>query len=557
MLASIRQKLFQSGISYPLFNFAISLLLVCAYNKPLWSYVSKSGVDAVFAATFFIFLVAVFNTVLSLLSLLRLSKPFSIFVVLTAAGVVYFMNTYSVVIDKSMIQNVFETDAAETGDLLCLNMLWYILGLGVVPALLIYKVKLKPVSYKKLLISSVVAGCLSVMVIGGVAAGFYKDYASFFRNNREVRNLIVPNNYLYYTTRYLAGAYDEKTVKVAAMGTDAKMGALARSQTKPMITVVVVGETARAVNFSLNGYDRDTNPLLAKQDIINFPHATSCGTSTAVSVPCMFSFLPHDDFTNDKGMRQENVMDVLQHAGVDVLWRDNNSGCKGVCNRIASEYPNDFKIDTYCKESDCFDPAMLNRLDDFISHVQKEGVIVLHQKGSHGPAYYKRYPSDFKKFTPVCGDANLPDCSQQSIVNAYDNSVLYTDFTLDQVIRFLKKREDKVNSAMIYMSDHGESLGENNVYLHGMPYFMAPSEQTHIPFIVWLSKGYQKDYQVSDACLKVRAQKPVSQDNLVHTLLGFTDVETKEYDPAMDLIGSCRSPAAQFATEEKNGVKAG
>jgi lipid A ethanolaminephosphotransferase len=154
--------------------------------------------------------------------------------------------------------------------------------------------------------------------------------------------------------------------------------------------------------------------------------------------------------------------------------------------------------------------------------------------GSHGPAYYKRYPQAFEIFTPTCQTNQLNECSDEQINNAYDNTIVYADYFLSRVIELLKNNAEDLDTAMFYISDHGESLGENGVYLHGMPYFMAPIEQVHVPAIMWFDKSFAG--QVNMAVLEMAANESFSHDNLFHTLLGLMRVETEVYDQSLDIM---------------------
>jgi lipid A ethanolaminephosphotransferase len=309
---------------------------------------------------------------------------------------------------------------------------------------------------------------------------------------------------------------------------------------KKTITILVLGETARAENFSLNGYYRDTNPLLSKQDIISFSNFYACGTSTAVSLPCMFSHLGRAKYSESKARESENLLDVLAHAGVRVWWRDNNSGCKGVCDRIETENMAKLKHKDFCGDSGCYDEILLQGLQEYADNLESDAFIVLHLKGSHGPAFYRRYPEPFKKFTPVCESSQLDKCPRQDIVNAYDNSILYTDYILSRVIDFLKTNSDTFYTSMIYVSDHGESLGENNIYLHGLPYLIAPDAQKHIPFILWFSKGFEESYGIDRAHLESISASRHSHDDLFDSVLGLLDIRTKEYDPRQDIFAGAK-----------------
>jgi lipid A ethanolaminephosphotransferase len=299
------------------------------------------------------------------------------------------------------------------------------------------------------------------------------------------------------------------------------------------LVVLVVGEAVRWDHFSLNGYSRETNPLLKKEDIINFTQFTSCGTETAVSVPCMFSSLGRADYDKDVAEHTENVLDVLKHAGTNILWRDNNSDSKGVALRVAYE---DYKLpanNTVCDDGECRDEGMLVGLQEYINaHPKGNIVIILHQMGNHGPAYYKRYPKEYEKFTPVCKTNQLEQCTQAEITNGYDNTILYTDTVISKVIGMLKQNDEMFATAMFYLSDHGESLGENGLYLHGFPYNIAPEAQKHVPAVMW----FGKQYNMNKTLLRERSKESYSQDFLFHTMLGLSDVNTSVYKPELDIL---------------------
>ena len=328
------------------------------------------------------------------------------------------------------------------------------------------------------------------------------------------------------------------------MGNDAKIATDGDGNLeKKELIIMVVGEAARADRFSLNGYEKETNPLLKKEEITNFSNMYSCGTSTAESVPCMFSIFDKADYDYKKGISTQNVLDVLKHTNnIDILWRDNNSDSKGVALRVDFEDYRTSQTNTKCDDVECRDEGMLLGLDEYIkNHKDKDILIVLHQMGNHGPAYYKRYPKEFEKFTPVCKTNQLEECTQEEVSNAYDNAILYTDYFLSKVINFLKPYSNTHETAMFYMSDHGESLGENGFYLHGMPYMIAPNEQKHIASLLWLGDGEMKeDYNIEK--LNTYKNKEFSQDNLFHTLLGLFEVETDVYKKDMDILNDSRKP---------------
>lgn len=301
---------------------------------------------------------------------------------------------------------------------------------------------------------------------------------------------------------------------------------------------MVVGETARADHFSLNGYPRQTNPCLEQRRLLNYTRTTSSGTSTSFSVPCMFSFLTRRHFTPQKGASQSNVLDVLHQAGVRVVWIDNNSSDKGVCARIGSinlQHSPDPASPHYA-HGGYYDEVLLEGLGSHLEGTDADVLIVLHTMGSHGPAYHRRYPPRFAKFRPFCGHDAPQHASIEEVVNAYDNTILYTDFVLDRMIAFLESIDGSCETFLYYVSDHGESLGENGVYLHGLPDVLAPAAQTHVPMLVWMSDRTAAVVAPDMALLQGRVDEPTSHDNVAHTLLGLFDVKTDLYRRELDLL---------------------
>ena len=542
---------------------ALTLLLVLGYNDPLWQLIWQQPYASdtqrlIFCAAFLSFMVAVIQLCLSLLAWPRLIKPLAAMLLISAASVNHFMDSYGVVIDKTMIQNLFETDAAEAADMVNTQLLLDLLLKGFLPTALIMMVPIRHQPIRSVLAAQLLSVLLCLMTIGGNAALLYKDYSSLFRNHREIRNLAVPSNYLYYSARYLAGAYTPTNHTFQPLGLDAvRQQPAGNGQKKPDLLVVVLGETARSQNFSLNGYPRETNPELIQRAVTSFSNVESCGTSTAVSVPCMFSMQTRNQYDDEQTAYQSNVLDILQQAGITVLWRDNNSGCKGVCTRVSHENTSQFSGEHNCDNQECFDEQMLNGLQDWLAAQAGSAVIVLHQKGSHGPAYYKRVPQAYVRFTPVCNSNQLQSCSQATITNAYDNTIRYTDHLLSRVIDFLQQQDDAYNTAMLYISDHGESLGENNLYLHGMPWLLAPEEQKRVPLITWLSGDFQRSHQLPNRCLQDKRDTPLSHDYLSHSLLGLMRVKTQVYAPELDLFASCQTTGSNLAQGHSAGTGTG
>lgn len=436
----------------------------------------------------------------------------ALFLVL-ASQAAYFMQQYGVVIDVQMIENLIQTDAAEAWGLVTPSLVLRTMLLGLLPAWLVLRPLRPSRSVWREIRTRLLLMTGAIIAMALLVAPFTSGYASFIREHKDVRRYVSPLSYTYAAARYAADRLRPAAPIVhEALATDVhELG----SHHKAELIVLVVGETARADRFAFNGYHRDTNPLLRRENVISFTRVRSCGTSTAVSVPCMFSALGREHYNAADAERFDNALDVLTRSGVKVLWRDNNSDSKGVADRI--DYEN-FRSDQRNKicDPECRDVGMLDGLDELIrKNAGKDMLIVLHQMGSHGPEYFKRYPAAFEKFAPVCRTGELQNCSRAAIDNAYDNTIAYTDYFLSSVIAFLKRYDGSHETAMLYVSDHGESLGENGLYLHGAPWALAPDAQTHVPAVLWMGEHF--DYPTD----KVRALRdyPLSHDDLFCLLL--------------------------------------
>ncbi len=511
----------------------VSVFFVLFDNYPLFSNALKAyppkGINILYLLSVAFVLGAVINLVFTIVSSKYTTKPFLIIALLVSSFTTYFMNTYNVVIDDSMIRNALQTNLHETLDLLSFKLMLYLLFLGILPAWFVYKTEIEYRSIKKEILEKFKSVGISLLLALILIASFGKFYASFFRENKVLRYYSNPTYWIYSIGRYIHDSFATTNHTFKPIGLDAKI----EENTTKRIVFMIVGEAARADHFSLNGYKRETNPKLKEEELINFSKMYSCGTSTAYSVPCMFSIYTRSDYSYQKAKYTENVLDVLKHTGkVAILWRDNNSDSKGVASRVPHE---DYKLpknNPVC-DTECRDIGMLVGLDQFIERNRDKNIlIVLHQMGNHGPAYYKRYTKEFEKFKPVCRTNQLEQCSKESIANAYDNALLYTDNFLDSAIN-LAKRYDNADTAVFYMSDHGESLGENGIYLHGLPYFIAPDAQKHIGSFLWLNDNFKQDLNISKIISK--KSKELSHDYLFHTLLGLFGVKTKVYDPSLDI----------------------
>ena len=543
----------------------LSLLLVLALwlstagNLPLWralwALTDNHGLRTDLGLLGFGLIVMAATTVLlSLLVWPRWRKPVGVLLLLVAVANSYFMHTYGVVIDLTMMANTVQTDVREVRDLLSWSLL-AALALGVVlPGWWWWRQPVQQLPTRRLLGWQLgLAGLALVLMLVVIWASF-QDLASTMRNHKSLRYMLNPFNTIYASTRLVVGQTAQVRLPLQPIGQDAALARTSGAGEAAPLIVLVVGETVRADNFGLGGYERDSTPQLRQLqgsgELAYFSNVTSCGTNTQVSVPCMFSYLGREaNAKND--IPYENLLDVLQRAGMQVLWLDNQSGCKGVCDRIPNASTRELKDPVLCPDGECFDDILLRVLPERLAQLEKAvasgpgspgTVVVLHQMGNHGPAYYKRTPNDMKVYQPECRSNVLQDCPPQDIVNAYDNAVRYTDHLVSQTVRWLKSQPRP--TAMLYVSDHGESLGEKGLYLHGMPFVMAPKEQTHVPMALWLSKPMQSQLGWDGACWKKQVAEAVSHDHYFHSVLTLAQVKTRMHKPELDVFSACASRPA-------------
>ena len=520
---------------------ATYLLAVC--NRTFWDHLFRIFDGRPVAAITFAGAVwALMLLVVSALAVRRMQKPVLMALLMIAAVSSYYVDVLGVVVDREMIQNAMTTTFAESRHLITLQFGLHVVLYGVLPSAFVLWVRLRRAPLGRALAGYGLVGVLSVALLAGLLFTNLKAYSTVLRADKELMGSVQPLAPMSGALRYAGMMAKSTQIVVQPTGRDAAPGPYLAKATKPVLMVIVAGETARAQNWSLGGYGRATNPELAQRDILYYPNASSCGTATATSLPCMFSPLGMADYSYEGGLSHENLLDVLAHAGFAVEWWDNNTGDKDIADRVFSRTMQPDDGPEFCFP-ECIDGVFLKDLQQKADTITRNTVIVLHQIGSHGPSYWLRYPADRELFKPACQTAELTDCSSEEIVNAYDNTIAYTDWFLAQVIDLLDA-SDRVIPAMYYVSDHGESLGEGGLYLHGTPRFMAPEYQTRVPMVLWMSQRFRDSLALDDGCLAARAADPVSHDNLFSTVLGMLDVTTTAKDARLDLAGTCRPAVA-------------
>lgn len=537
--------------------FLVGLWIAVLPNWPLWQALlalpeTASLRGAIFVGGFALMIAALTSALLALLAWHATLKPCIAFMLLAAALGAHFMGTYGVVIDTTMMVNVAQTDPREMRDLLNPRLLGHVLVLAGLPMVAVWRIRLRRIGFWRQAARNALGIMAALTVLGALVFLLFADLSTTMRNHGSLRYLINPVNSLYAVANLELQANARPVGPLRPIGIDARIGPRAAGA-KPPLLLLVLGETARADHFSLNGYPRPTNPQLATTDVLSFSDVSSCGTSTATSLPCMFSHLGKEEFESH-GPADENLLDLARRAGMAVLWLDNQAGCKGLCDRVPHARARDAVAGAaalpagLCDGEECLDEALLIGLDARLAALpapaRERGVLlVLHQMGSHGPAYYKRSPADHKPFQPECKTNVLQQCDRASLVNAYDNSIVYTDHVLAGAMKWLVAQRPSYQTSMLYVSDHGESLGENNLYLHGLPYALAPREQIHVPMLLWLDEWAvpTSGVRVARACVAGRRDAPLTHDNLFHAVLGLLGIQASEYKPSLDPLAACRA----------------
>ena len=418
---------------------------------------------------------------------------------------VYFVNTYSVIIDESMIGNVLNTQYSEARSFFSLKLVLYVLFLGIIPSIYIIKAKIINDTWKKFL-TTISLTLLFILALVFVNAS---NVLWIDKNSKTLGGLAMPWSYTVNISLFYTHQFKKNKKEILLPNATIK-------DNQKSIVILVIGESARSQNFSLYGYQKNTNPLLSKTPNLFHFNATSSATYTTAGLKAILEHTTEDKL-------YEILPNYLYRNNVEVIWRTSNWGEPPV---HIKNYQKKEDLMPNCKGEGCnYDELLLTGLKEQIQASKKNKIlIVLHTSMSHGPTYSKKYPPQFERFKPVCNSVELGKCSQTELINAYDNTIVYTDYVLSKVIDDLKQLKE-FNSTMIFVSDHGESLGENNLYMHGLPLSIAPKEQYEIPFIVWMS----------DSTKQLKPNKQLSQNNVFHSVLNFLGIQSPIYNEEMNI----------------------
>ena len=526
-------------IAFNHFLFLTALFWTVCFNAPIVNSIIKSAsinkddllptlllALAVSVSVFFLSM-----SIIALLGLLPrlIFKGLMILLTLLGATSLVVWLYYGIAMTPDMVRNFLATDFHEASGYWSWSLALNFILISLPGLLLINRLRSsrRPESKLKRL------GICVVTLLCGVFVLFVQlqPFSALMRGDKSLRYLFAPVNIVYSTSSTLLR--DQNPEKVQKVIVDASPKAIFTSD-KPTLFVVLIGETARSANWQLASYKKPTNPELSKLNIINIPKVQACGTSTDVSLPCMLSRVGRRDYDRKRILSEESLPSLLKRSGFSVTWVDNQSGCKGTCDGVRVIKPTPDPL--YCHAGVCMDGVFNRSIDEAFDalNTQSHAVLFLHMMGSHGPAYYKRSTESEKVFGKECTDPTFKSCSKESIRAAYDSSIRYTDRVVAELIRKLQNRTD-INTALIYLSDHGESLGENGLYLHGAPYYIAPDEQKIVPMVMWFSEPFKKNYTIDTRVIEENSHKPVAHDHLYHTILGLLNVRSSTYDSQWDL----------------------
>lgn len=490
----------------------LSLYTLLVFHFPFFRHAAgqlEGGFNAVFIIASLVVLMLAANYFFYYL-LLRLGRGVGraviAFSLVADAVSIYFIKNFDVMLDATMMGNVFNTRYSEASGFFSWGLVAYVLLLGVLPAVYICVRRIDFGSWKRFFAHiGVSLGILVALVFSNMSNWPWID-----RNSTTLGSLILPWSYTVNTVRY--HNKERERNREPELLPDAQL-----KNDGKRVFVLVIGESARRDHFSLYGYERQTNPLLEGDDIKAFP-ALSAATYTTAGVKAILDYEPTRKLC-------EPLPSYLHRVGADVVWRSSNWG---EAKLHVDKYQNVSDLKKLYPEADgAYDGILLEGLSEEILSSEKDNVfIVLHTSTSHGPNYNKRYPAEFEKFTPVCTTVEMSKADHGELMNSYDNSILYTDWLIHSVIETLRRLPQDWKSGLIYVSDHGESLGENNLYMHGVPMAMAPREQVEIPFIAWTSDG-------PDA---IGDFDELGQYHVFHSVMGFFGAESEVYKPEMDIF---------------------
>lgn len=467
----------------------------------------KNGLDYSAFSAYLLAGLCLFMVFFVLLAHRKTIKPVAIALTIFSASATYFIAKYNVAIDRSMVMNTIHTDTTEVGQLLSAQMIPYAVFLIALPVLIIVSMDITFAAPKKYLFASlklmVTALCVALSLL-------YLNYNAIHRvgniSNKYIVYSLVPINVISSTISAASKSLkpylqsDKKQVEISATV----------SSPENLVVVLAIGESSRRKNFSIYGYDRrDTNPALQKERGLHLLNGIAKRGSTLYALP-----------------------QILEKEGIKLPAIVSKVGIPTVCYVNYTLYDNcaavgETKVSNCRHGGKCYDEDVIPLLEaDLKTYVSGYRLVVLHLGGgSHGPVYGDRHPPEFQQFRPTCNDADVANrCTMEEIYNSYDNTILYADYVLGEIVGRLDR--SGVPYVFMYLSDHGESLMEDGVMFHGMPPGVdLPAEQSQIPLIV-----------KSSIPISVVRRPQYYQPDVFDTVLDLFSIESTTFDRAGSFI---------------------
>jgi lipid A ethanolaminephosphotransferase len=513
-LFSKAKKALRRPVSLFTFSCIVSIGTLLLYNLPFFQFVIDNSHDSqigvVWLTVSLVVIMLVVNFLMTYLAMFCLRIVGRILLAILSiinATATYFILTYNVIIDATTIENVFNTRYSEASGFFSWSLWLFIFVFGVLPALFCL---LQPVTIGKAKKLGIYSGCsLVIMLVFGLLNINQTLFIS--QHDTELGGLLQPWSYIANTYRIISFSQDEQAEEIKLP--DGKI-----TDEEKAVVVLVIGESARKANFQLYGYQRDTNPLLSKQKDLKVFQANSCATYTTAGTKAILEPKDCDDL-------YELLPNYAFRTGVDVSWRTSNWGEPPI---HIDEYLTDPELGKLYGMSNAYDDILIKGLRQRIESSPKNKVlIILHTSTSHGPQYASKYPKEFEVYKPVAKNVEEGEKNVGMLVNAYDNTIRYTDFLLDSLINTLRTMSDW-KSCMIFISDHGESLGENKMFMHGLPMKLAPKEQYEIPFLVWTSENFR--------AYKSELPAVLDQHYIFHSVLNLLSIQSPAYNENQDIF---------------------
>ncbi len=535
---------FRSPVTFALFFASLFLAL---FNYRFWhetfaAFWQGNLQDALFLLSLCMLLLLFYAMALLLIPGQRLMLIVTGLLFPVGAMASFSADSFGIAIDREMIRSLVHANQGEAMSMISPKLFLYTLCLGVLPLFLVGGTRMPALTLRRHLRQRAAFLAASLVSAAIVVTPFASRFSDFVSEHQHLHYFSVPGAAVHGAVQFAQSSVPgiRDSGGVGAPGTALRVEKPAGA--RPLLVFLVVGETARNANFQLGGYARRTTPKLSEiGNLLYFRNVESCGTATVVALPCMFSPVGRERFSAAKARSDVNALDILARTGVHIEWRANNSGSKMFSSRVHNFTLTDRGPAHLCNDESCFDEILLEGLEQRVAGLAGDTLIAFHQMGSHGPTYSKRYPPAFEIFKPACNSNALDSCSLEEVRNAYDNTIAYTDHVLASKIAVLKKASDRFDTALVYVSDHGESLGEKGIFLHGAPYPVAPEEQKRIPLMIWMSDGYAQRMKVDHSCLQRQLPLQFSHDNIYHTLLGAMEARSDAYRSGMDMLAACRS----------------